>query len=894
MNKANRSFIIITIVIITAIAAIWLSLNHLQKKSAEYSVDMYRLVPPDAIALVHIKDVFHTINDIDSSLFESENIHPKVYKCFLDSLNNKVELKESLSASQSLISLHQKPGGKINCLFQIKFEKKLSQRQLEEIFFSICSQKKSNNYNYLDAQINEVKTKNSKSYYWSLFKGNLLLSADKQLVEHSITYFSSERGINKNKQLASLRNTAGAFSNNLYVNFQKIKSITPNSFTTKTLPFGVFSNLAGWGAYDITADENSISLNGYLAQSANNNCFVSVLNNEEKFEEDIFNYIPAHTSVINIVGTGKITDFEEKIKAFYSGSNFMASYMKATLNIEEKTNNKIQKLKDILYNAIAYGFAYNPETEKEFDFVLIKTTDPDELISFFTEAESFSKPETLSQTKKDIFINNDSLNLTYYLSAGLIKSKQIAFAVKDSFLISTNSEENLLFYLEKLKYGQTITSNKGFMSFYNTFSQRSNYFFYSDFPFTEKQQALFLSDEASDFINKNSIFESINDIGIDIIQHRESSFYNLITLKRSNGQSSSMQPQAWETTLGASVKLGPFLTFNHNNQDKEIILQDDNNHLYLLNNQGLILWEKEISGPIMSDIYQVDIYKNNKYQYLFNTRNYLHLIDRNGNYVRGFPTRLQRPASAGMALFDYENNKNYRILVPAENKQIYNYTIAGKPVTGWKRPVTNDTVFSKPQHIRFNNKDYILFTDKKGNLQITNRRGRARVNVPDNVLISKDSQIYKGNYEDQFFFVAAGKNGELFEIYPDGNINTIIIDSLFKDPGFAYNPSGDNFSYVYMYNNKLFAYDKYGKKAFDFNVPDGNCFIDELAQINNEYHIPITDKKNNKLYLLNNKGKLLVPFPLDGNTAFIVDQIAENDIYYIITAYNNKIIAYKK
>ena len=40
---------------------------------------------------------------------------------------------------------------------------------------------------------------------------------------------------------------------------------------------------------------------------------------------------------------------------------------------------------------------------------------------------------------------------------------------------------------------------------------------------------------------------------------------------------------------------------------------------------------------IIGDISTIDMYSNNKYQALFNTRYKLHIIDRNGKHVDGFP-----------------------------------------------------------------------------------------------------------------------------------------------------------------------------------------------------------------------------------------------------------------
>ena len=58
----------------------------------------------------------------------------------------------------------------------------------------------------------------------------------------------------------------------------------------------------------------------------------------------------------------------------------------------------------------------------------------------------------------------------------------------------------------------------------------------------------------------------------------------------------------------------------------------------------------------------IDYFRNGKYQLLFSGRNYLHLLDRNGNYVERYPVKLRSPATNALALFDYDNNRNYRLM----------------------------------------------------------------------------------------------------------------------------------------------------------------------------------------------------------------------------------------
>jgi outer membrane protein assembly factor BamB len=142
----------------------------------------------------------------------------------------------------------------------------------------------------------------------------------------------------------------------------------------------------------------------------------------------------------------------------------------------------------------------------------------------------------------------------------------------------------------------------------------------------------------------------------------------------------------WESRLESRVITKPKFVVNHYTGDMEIFVQDDRHNVYLLNNSGRVLWKQKIDGQILSDIYQIDYYKNGKLQFLFNTGEQLHLLDRNGNYVERYPVKLRSPATNGLALFDYEKNRDYRIFLAAEDKGVYLYDKEGSIVKGWSIP----------------------------------------------------------------------------------------------------------------------------------------------------------------------------------------------------------------
>lgn len=182
----------------------------------------------------------------------------------------------------------------------------------------------------------------------------------------------------------------------------------------------------------------------------------------------------------------------------------------------------------------------------------------------------------------------------------------------------------------------------------------------------------------------------------------------------------------WSTPLGSAVTRRPDIVRNHTNNSLEVLVQDTEHSIHLLGSSGRKLWSYSLDGPILGDVHQVDRFKNGKLQLLFNTAGRIYLIDRNGKDVGGFPVNLPEPASAPMAVFDYDQQRDYRVLVTTADGKVLNYGLEGTLVTGWEMPRTQKAAKNPLLHVRIGNKDHLLVIGGDGEVKILDRRGSVR------------------------------------------------------------------------------------------------------------------------------------------------------------------------
>ena len=159
------------------------------------------------------------------------------------------------------------------------------------------------------------------------------------------------------------------------------------------------------------------------------------------------------------------------------------------------------------------------------------------------------------------------------------------------------------------------------------------------------------------------------------------------------------------------------------------LAQDRDHRVSLISCTGKVLWQRPLDGPLLGGVQLVDRYRNGKLQMLCNTAGKVYLIDRLGRDVEGFPVNLKDSACAPLGVFDYENRKDYRVLVPTEIGGILNLGIDGKPVSGWAPKPLHRPAAAAVEHVRNKGKDYLVVAMQDGRVAVLDRRGEERYAV---------------------------------------------------------------------------------------------------------------------------------------------------------------------
>jgi hypothetical protein len=435
--------------------------------------------------------------------------------------------------------------------------------------------------------------------------------------------------------------------------------------------------------------------------------------------------------------------------------------------------------------------------------------------------------------------------IIYRLTAGARHSKifeplsevpcAVAF-IHESYLYCCESIEGAVLLAQPLNSGNTLEKNSTWMAYANEqFPEAFNLLIYTS-PYAVPESITTLYPAAKN--SKAEAFKGLKHACVSLVAI-DKHFKFRWQCASENDAEEGGENLLWTLQLDTNCSMQPQEFINHLSGEKELIIQDDANTLYLINSKGKVLWKKTLKEKIRSTIYRVDMFKNNKFQILFSTDNYIHLIDRNSNYVEAYPLKTPAKISSALSVFDYDASKDYRLIFACANKKIYNYTIYGLRNNKFAPVKTEHEVELPIHYVKVGLSDYLLAIDREGKIYGISRKGELRLQLTNRTLVpcgevhvdaSKNLQSSKLIYVDE-------KEGTLHKISLSDKKEIISLqhDGVILCTKFTLVDENRTMDLIIAENDKVSAYNLNGNRVFEFKVPfaftEVGCFSDQNHKV---------------------------------------------------------------
>ncbi|MCG8307124.1 MAG: hypothetical protein MI975_06990 [Cytophagales bacterium] len=879
----KKAIVLLFILALITTGAFYYFGNFHQKK-----IDSWILVPSSAIVAFENKSFVENWNRI---------IEKPVWKTFrkvpyfknweeslinVDSISGKNGSVDLLFKDKALIiSIHITSSNEFDFLFNLN----LGDREGETVFNNIVGNilkhrsvvRKTRTYQGLELyELSDRKSKSTFTYF--IHKHVVVGSFTPFLVEDVVrnvtdgfndTFKSQVGGLNN---ISKLENDEG----DVYIDFAKLPDLIASFLIEgKSSEMKSLAEFSGDTYLDIKVTDDELLLNGLSTiDLTNNKSFIGTFRNQNPGKLKVTDLVPNSTAILYHVS---FTDFEEwqnQLSKYWSQSD--PNQFQKALDFEEKYDLNLNWIHAEAANAILE----TPNREKPDQLIFIGINDKDLV---FNELNKLA--ETIGNEQ------GDSIYLEIYNELPIVQIPLEEFPAMIMGKYFSGFENSFVTtYKDYLVLGNSMKAVKDFI---NAIEDENNWG-------KSVRQNLFLENTLSEssfslIINTpfcwHMIMRSLNKRWADLFRKHENPIksFDRIALQISNLDQKFYTSLAigHEEKTVSKTKLGrlkktqsaytispiiskPFIVKNHNNNKFEVLVQDSLNILYQISNEGVILWGDSIIDPLVSDIHQIDYYKNSKLQYLFATKNKIHLLDRNGDYVENFPVQLEEAIDLQhLSVIDYDNSKRYRFMAVDKEGAVYLYDKEGKNLEGWT-PRTLAGPLSVPGfHIRVKGGDCMVALQENGVLNVMNRRSKMYPGFPIDLKITRAAGMFVdiGNDFNSTKLITVSEEGEIIEVNLKGKI--MRREQLYKpsrESKFWIVNDALEKTYVIVRReyDKVSIIDRDGEIIFENNISASGDMVVQYYHFSSDNQVfVIIDVEQEFTYVFNKEGKSVSFEPLE-------------------------------
>lgn len=691
---------------------------------------------------------------------------------------------------------------------------------------------------------------------WLIKKGDkITVDSDNGLVDEVEIQLENPTKIYDNMDFNRVQSTLGnSVGTHLYLNSSLLKANDIPDFSKEFLPTlqRFVLGIRGLSAFDVLMKSDVLVLNGYSVPS--DSSVLRPLKYQRPISNSVVNVLPYNTRLMLHYGMSDYALYWEEFadKQIVEGLN--KNYK---CNVEEQFVSHFSEM------------AFCMIGKSAIPVFIARMSNPVAVIQFMDKVSSKSgvieSADVQGYTLKRLTIKDFVPNI---FGGDFAPIRNCSYAIVDQYLVMANDFSALQEIISCYRSGRTLDLTDNFKTFQNNMLESANVSLY----FACSAEKLFSMQFASDK---------------DLV-------YSCLSLRKVSAVKEESNVQ-WKANLAAPLKGKPCIVSGLTSQMGNVVVFDAQNNMYFIDSDGHIIWNKEISEAPMNEVKEVDYFNDGRRQFLFNTANYLMLIDRSGAFVDGFPKRLIAEASNGLSVFDYDGSRNYRVMLCGTDRFVYNYDLRAGEVEGWNRHRTDALVTKPVQHLVADNKDFIIVTDEEGSVRILDRQGRIRIPLVADLRKSQTADFYENRTNHKGIILTSDEVGNLLYIAFDGALARTDFGEFTDKHFFLYEDfNGDNDpDFIYLDGKELRVFDRFKNVLyshdFDTEIHTKPVFFDISR---NKRLLGIVSENAREIYLIDNKGNMIRNSGLVGETPFAVGSLHGNSEINLLTGVDNSLFNY--
>ncbi len=784
---------------------------------------------------------------------------------FLDSINGDGGFTAIFEDAPIITSVHKVSNSEIDFLFAIQLQN-ISQnaftnaaiRRLKDQGYRF----KTRNYN--DFKISEISNA-GKTLTFIFYKNFFLASFTPYLVEDAIRAVSDTDIASFKDKFSLLSPTGTRGVGSIYVNYGEFDELMGAfSGTPLELPFNA-------GNYELQLDSTFIQLTGF--SYANEGWMAIHTQQSSSFE--MAEIVPENTAYFYHITSSSFSTWKEKqINYLRSNDDEIRAFQDS---LKSKYDFNVDQVFDLIDNEIGVANLESPRSRDRQKLLFLEVKSADESLNFFsqlTERVALSRGDSVyseSYSESEIRflpIAEFPSTILGQMAEGFEQCFYIGYR---NYLIFSNDLESLKDLITSIQnedtWGKSIQKN----DFLARANKSANVSFFVNIPRAWSTiQDEIKPDWGEHFSNNASVYKSIEMAAFQY-SYLDGKYYTNYTFSQPIKKPNNIPKTSANNGLRFVSKLTskPYLIRSHAHRDFDILLQDSTNTIYYLDPEQNALWSESIEEPIKGNIYPIDYYKNGKIQYVFATTTQIHMVDRTGAPIPGYPKTLpETPTIDHLNLIDYDKSRSYRLAITDTEGKVYLTDKDLKILNGWNPKNLNRRGHLPLTHARLGRSDVMISLHENGVINLMNRRGEFIKGFPfdTRLTLSKNYHLRKSNTLGNSSITIISTGGELIELNLEGGV--IKRDQLIKtsvETKFRLIPDtgGNSFIIVRNEGNSYEVLDDTGNLLFQKDYLSEGPILIQYYQFGAGKDLVIfTDTANKSLYIYDKSGNLITGNPL--------------------------------
>ncbi len=465
-----------------------------------------------------------------------------------------------------------------------------------------------------------------------------------------------------------------------------------------------------------------------------------------------------------------------------------------------------------------------------------------------------------------------------------------------NYLLFANNLQGLRKNIDDIQEENTWRKSLRKIDFLEKTNPQANYSLFINTAAVWNHMIRVLDPKWQDFANSNEfVLKQFDNISVQFNQTDGRFFTNIIADIPDAGDLGDSNPVEERTIfLDQPIGTKPFL-FQNKEGKFDIVVQDTTNRLFMISNDFRVLWDVELGEKIRRDIETIDFYNNGNEQFIFITKSAIHVIDKEGTYVPGFPVSLDMATElTHLSIIDYDGNKRYRFGIADADGKVYLTDKNGKPLEGWNPRYFKGPVTEAPLHYRIGNRDLIMIQLERGEIHMLSRRARDFPGFPMklNESIANHYNLVPGSDFASSRLTTITRPGELMVV--DLKASVLNREELFKPTAntefsIVNSISGRSFIILRKSENQYDILDRNGNILFQKDYLDDDFFIQYYDLSPSRQYVVIGNPRDQFVYIYDIKGNLITSRPLLGNNPISMIYSGNTDEHQIYLAHQNEL-----